>query len=102
MEPTSVCYCPHTGRVLVADNGAGCVFACQNGEVHPIIGGGGSSVQATANSSGSMRGTRKFERYVNDALRRVTGICVMSSGEIVLAAGSELRVSHHFIGILMR
>ncbi|VDO03128.1 unnamed protein product [Rodentolepis nana] len=92
MEPTSVCYCPHTGRVLVADNGAGCVFACQNGEVHPIIGGGGLSAQGTANLSGSMRGTRKFERYVNDALRRVTGICVMSSGEIVLAAGSELRI----------
>lgn len=98
MEPTSVCICPRTGRVLIADNGAGCVFAYYDGEVHPLIGGGGSSSSGTGamSTQNSSRGVRKFasaERFINDALRRITGICVMTSGEIVLAAGSELRVS---------
>ncbi|VEL08546.1 unnamed protein product [Protopolystoma xenopodis] len=29
VDPTSLCICPCTNRILVADNGAGCVFACQ-------------------------------------------------------------------------
>ncbi|KAL3320743.1 hypothetical protein Ciccas_000580 [Cichlidogyrus casuarinus] len=28
-DPTSVCVCPKTQRVLVADNAAGCIFACE-------------------------------------------------------------------------
>ncbi|VDM31208.1 unnamed protein product [Hydatigera taeniaeformis] len=103
VEPTSVCICPRTGRVLIADNGAGCVFAYHDGEVHPLIGGRNSNSSGSSNNSGtgavsaqsSSRGVRKFaspERFINDALRRVTGICVMTSGEIVLAAGCELRI----------
>ncbi|VDK23323.1 unnamed protein product [Taenia asiatica] len=100
VEPTSVCICPRTGRVLIADNGAGCVFAYHNDEVYPLIGGGssgsGSSCgTAAVGAQNSSRGVRKFastERFINDALRRITGMCVMTSGEIVLAAGSELRI----------
>ncbi|KAH9279784.1 Tripartite motif-containing protein 3 [Echinococcus granulosus] len=105
VEPTSVCICPCTGRILVADNGAGCIFAYHNGEVHPLIGGGSDSSSNSSSSSNSgsgavsaqnsCRGVRKFasaERFMNDALRRITGICVMTSGEIVLATGSELRI----------
>ena len=56
----------------------------------------GTSAMST---NGVLRGVRKFasmERFFNDALRRVTGLCVMSTGEIVLAAGSELRVGCFF------
>ncbi|VDD74293.1 unnamed protein product [Mesocestoides corti] len=96
VEPTSVCVCPRTGRVLVADNGAGCVFACLDGTVTALIGASccdtaTAPTTAAAGTAGG-RGARQFDRLVHDALRRVTGLCVMSSGEIVLAAGSELRI----------
>ncbi|BHF57283.1 hypothetical protein SprV_0100022400 [Sparganum proliferum] len=126
VEPTSVCVCPRTGRVLVADNGAGCVFECrrqtplpdsgQNQQrqhlalcpgsagdavlVSPLIDSRcrtTSSNTAAAATAGHAQ-HRKTSAVADSgdgfggALRRVTGICVASSGEIVLAAGAELQI----------
>uniref|UniRef100_A0A0X3NLJ2 RING-type domain-containing protein n=2 Tax=Schistocephalus solidus TaxID=70667 RepID=A0A0X3NLJ2_SCHSO len=134
MEPTSVCVCPRTGRVLVADNGAGCVFECRrqispsdSGEnqqrqhqhlplcpgspgdrvlVSPLI---DSRCRTTTSNTvagnvqhrktGAVADSATAADGFSDALRRVTAICIASSGEIILAAGAELQIyspeGHH-------
>lgn len=103
MEPTSVCVFPDGNRVLVADNGAECVFDCrpfpsdgQPATVTVLIGpqeGKPGSMQSQ--TPGKMVNNSKSlpNDGSDDALCRVTGICVTSKGEIILAAGSEIRVS---------
>ncbi|KAA3674883.1 tripartite motif-containing protein 2/3, partial [Paragonimus westermani] len=109
VEPTSACRCPLTGRLYVADNGAGCVFWCDpvTGTTQPFVGAGvrrevdptppTSPITRTPSPCLSVQENEslplvKLPRSESRSFRRVTGICATDNGELILSTGSTVRI----------
>ncbi|CAL8085762.1 unnamed protein product [Calicophoron daubneyi] len=111
IEPTSVCRCPSTGRLYVADNGAGCVFVCDpstssvesfigpvpsvDGPPSPLPGNSpalSDFSQLDSNLMKTSRRTLPASTMESRSCRGITGLCATDTGELVISTGSTVRI----------
>lgn len=107
VEPTGACRCPATGKLYIADNGAGCVFVCDplSGHVRPFVGAGyhglttdssDTALPKSSNCLGPLYASPMqpipASSLESKSFRRITGLCVTPNGELVISSGSTIRI----------